>query len=94
MAETLPMLENDPRRRFNVSRLLRVVLFSFVAAVIIVSLLIVSVRFVWDNFVAGPLGQGPYDSNPIIVLPAMVVIAALLTKVLWDNAQGAAARRR
>jgi hypothetical protein len=94
MPETLPMLETDPRRRFQTTRLLRVALFSLVSAAVIVSILIVIVRFLWDNFAAKLLNQGPYDANPLLVLPAMVVIAALMAKVLWDNAEKGAPRRR
>lgn len=94
MAQTLPMLEVDPRKSYKVSRQLRVLVFSLVASIVLVSLLIVVVRFVWDNFVAPMLDQAPYNSNPIFVVPAMFLIAAFLGKILWDAAEGRVARPR
>lgn len=94
MANTLPMLEHDPRHSYRWSRQLRVLAFSLVASIVLVSLLIVMVRFVWDNFAAPAFDQGPYNSNPIIVVPAMLIIAAFLAKLLWDNAEGRQARPR
>lgn len=88
------MLETDPRRRFNTTRLLRVALFSFVASTVVVSVLIVLVRFLWDRFIAPAVGRDPYNADPLFVLPAIGLIAILMTKVLWDNAQGTAARRK
>jgi hypothetical protein len=87
VAETLPMLEKDPRAKYNLSRQLRILVFSLVASVVLVSLLIVFVRFVWDTFIAPNFGQAPYNSNPFFVVPAMVLIAAFLGKLLWDTAE-------
>lgn len=89
MPETLPMLEKDPRRRFNTSRLLRILVFSFVVATVVVSFLIVAVRFIWENATGNN-----YDSNPLLILPAIVVITAMMAKLLWDSAEGKVTRRR
>jgi hypothetical protein len=88
MAETLPMLETDPRPAFKVSRGLRVLAFSVVTALVLVSTLIVVVRFFWDKWLAPLLNKGPYDANPLLVVPAIAVIAALFAKVIWDAAEG------
>ncbi|HEX9816320.1 MAG TPA: hypothetical protein VGB18_05020 [Candidatus Thermoplasmatota archaeon] len=87
MVETLPMLEKDPRAAYKVSRQLRILVFSLVVSIVLVSLLIVFVRFVWDSFVVPNFGQAPYNSNPFFVVPAMLLIAAFLGKLLWDTAE-------
>lgn len=87
MADTLPMLEKDPRASYKISRQLRILVFSLVASIVLVSLLIVFVRFVWDTFVVPNFGQAPYNSNPFFVVPAMILIAAFLGKLLWDTAE-------
>jgi hypothetical protein len=87
MAETLPMLEKDPRARYNLSRQLRILVFSLVVSIVLVALLIVVVRFVWDSFIVDAFHQAPYNSNPIFVVPAMILIAAFLGKLLWDTAE-------
>ena len=93
------MLENDPRSSYRMSRRLRVLAFSVVASMVLVSLLIVIVRFLWDTFVVGTaFGEflaglpyiddpQPYRSTPYIVVPAMLLIAAFLGKLLWDTAE-------
>jgi hypothetical protein len=87
MAQTLPMLEKDPRAAYKLSRQLRVLVFSLVASIVLVSLLIVFVRFVWDTFVVPNFNQAPYNSNPFFVVPAMLLIAAFLGKLIWDTAE-------
>lgn len=87
MADTLPMLEKDPRARYNLSRQLRILVFSLVTSVVLVSLLIVVVRFFWDRFIVPNFGREPYNSNPIFVVPAMILIAVFLGKLLWDTAE-------
>ena len=94
MADTLPMLEKDPRSRYNMSRQLRILVFSLVISIVLVSLLIVVVRFLWDTIAVPNFGQAPYNSNPIFVVPAMVLIAAFLGKLLWDTAEEKPATRR
>lgn len=94
MAETLPMLEKDPRASYKISRQMRILAFSLVAAIVLVSILIVSVRFVWDTFVVPNFNQSAYNSNPLIVVPAMILIAAFLAKLLWDTAEEKQPTRR
>ena len=94
MVETLPMLEHDPRRDYRTSRILRVSAFSLFASIVLVTLLIVVVRYLWDNFLAKALNRAPYESNPILVIPAIVIIAGILGKLLWDIAEGREQRSR
>ena len=94
MAETLPMLERDPRASYKISRQMRIVAFSLVASIVLVSVLIVFVRYVWDRFIAEAFGMAPYDSNPLLVVPAMLIITAFLAKMFWDGAEGRDARRK
>lgn len=88
MADTMPMLEHDPRRDYRISRGLRTLAFSFVAALVLVSLLIVVVRFLYDTYVAPALGREPYSSRVEFIVPAIIVITAILAKLLWDLAEG------
>lgn len=81
------MLEKDPRSSFKTSRGLRVLVFSFVAAVILTSVLISVVRFLWDEFLRQWFGGAAYQPQPLFILPAMGLIAALLAKMLWDMAE-------
>lgn len=77
----------NPRDR-RLTRLMRLLLFSFVAATLIVSLLIVLIAFVWDRFVAPALGQAPYAPRVEFVIPSILLITAILGKIIWDASQG------
>lgn len=88
------MLEKDPRRKFRTSRFLRVLVFSLLASITLVSLLIVVVRFIWDGFVAEAVGGGAYNPQPLFIVPSMGIIAFILAKILWDAAEGRAPKPR
>lgn len=98
MAETLPMLENDPRRAFRMSRILRVAVFSFIVSTVLVLVLITLVRFLWDAwlrhlapkmpFVGGYFDGGEYSAHPLLVVPMIVFVSAVMGWGIWGNAEG------
>lgn len=80
------MLANP--RNHQITRLIRLLLFSIVTAILVVSLLIVVISFVWDRFLAEPLNRPPYAPRIEFVAPSIVLVALIFSKILWDAAEG------
>lgn len=77
-----------PPKAYTVSRKLRLWLFSFVAATMLVSLLVVTIQFFWDVWIRHWVGGGPYQPRVEFVVPSILLVAWLLSKLLWDAAEG------
>lgn len=75
-------------RPHKLTRLMRLFAFSFVAAILLVSLLIVFISFVWDEFVAARLDRPPYEARIEFVVPSIILVALIISKLLWDAAEG------
>ncbi|MBI2078009.1 MAG: hypothetical protein HYT80_06530 [Euryarchaeota archaeon] len=94
MAETLPMLEHDPRHDFRMSRVLRILVFSFVVSTVFVGVLIALMRFLWDAYlrhipvVQQSLGGGEYNAQPLLVVPMIFIVTGVMAMGLWANAEG------
>lgn len=74
-----------PPRDYRVSRGLRLYLFSFVAAALVVSAFVVSFRWIWDTFVAEQLNRGAYEARAEILVPSIVLLTFLIAYWLRES---------
>lgn len=75
---------NLPPKTYWMSRALRVLLFAFVAAALVVSMAVVAIQFIWNEFVAQALNRQPYEVYPQFVVPAILLIGLVFAKLIWD----------
>lgn len=85
------MADPDPRfpsKEYKTSRRLRLLIFSFVAASLLVSMFVVLFSFVWNEFLAEPFRRSPYQARIEFLVPAILLITGLIFLRLWDAAEG------
>lgn len=85
-----------PPRTYGRSRALRIFLFSFVVSALVLSILVVLVGFVWDGWARKLFepDRAEYDVNVYYVVPSIVILSLIVSKYLWDSAEGRTAPRR
>jgi hypothetical protein len=76
-----------PPREYTLSRLLRLLVFSFVVSTLFVSAFVVAFRWVWDEFLAGVFDRA-YQVRIELLLPAILVITVVVALRLWDASKG------
>jgi hypothetical protein len=74
-----------PPHDYRVSRGLRLLVFSFVAAALVVSAFVVSFRWIWDSFLAEPLGRGAYEARAEILVPSILILTLLIAYWLRES---------
>ncbi len=82
-----PLTTRPLSREFSLSRLLRAALFSFVVSVLLVGFTIVLISYVWNNWVRHPFGMGEYSVQLVLIVPTILLVTLIFTKILWDNSR-------
>lgn len=84
----MPLLPIRPvTKEFAFSRLARAAVFAFVVSVLLVGFTIVLIAYVWNNWVRDLFGMGTYQVQLFLIVPTILVVAGIVTKILWDNSQ-------
>lgn len=82
-----PLTTRPLSKEFSLSRLMRAALFAFVISVLLVGFTIVLISYVWNNWVRHAFDMGEYTVQLVLIVPTILIVAGIFTKILWDNSR-------